>query len=101
MKKIILVLVCAIGLVGCFISDPEYGPDYKYEFTVIIKFSDSAVDTVVFGRDSFNGNEVGLYLSDRGCLTMHCGFYRTRVACDVRTFEIYDIDRKLIRNENR
>lgn len=89
-----LVLV-AVFIGGC----TEYGQDYKYTYTAKVTYTDSTVDTLVFGRESFKGNPVFVYLkvSESGvlssggtspCLMIGCGFYQKAVACGVRKYEI-------------
>jgi hypothetical protein len=99
MKKLsyIFLVLVAILFSGC----ADYGQDYKYTYTAKVTYTDSAVDTLVFGRESFKGNNVYVYLkvAENGllasggtspCLMIGCGFYEKAVACGVRKYEILD-----------
>ena len=101
-----LVLV-AVFIGGC----TEYGQDYKYTYTVKVTYTDSAVDTLVFGRESFNGNPVFVYLKvsesnllSSGCvspcLTIGCGLYQKAVTCGVRNYEIIDTVKVAMNSKN-
>ena len=105
MKKIayiiIVLLICIFF--GCISRDDycsnEHRQNYTYTYTANITYTDGSIDTLVFSRDSFNGNDVHVYLkiSENGlltsagispCLVIGCGFYERAVACGVRKYEI-------------
>ena len=94
--KTIITLLLVILLTSC----SENEPDYTYTYTAKVTYTDSAIDTLTFSRDSFKGNNVYVYLKTEGgtfaggtspCLTMSCGFYKKTIACGVRKFEILDL----------
>lgn len=98
----LFILLFVILLDGC-----KYGQDYKYTYTAKVTYTDSSVDTVVFGRESFKGNPVVVYLkvSESGvlssggtspCLMIGCGFYSTPVVCGVRKYEIISESKEAI-----
>lgn len=95
--RAILILITIISLSSC----TEYGPDYNYSYKVDVTYTDSSRDTIEFGRDSFKGNKVGVYMkiSDNGlltsssvnsCIMIGCGFYQRPVVCGVRKYEILE-----------
>lgn len=102
MKKsnsILYSVLITILLCSCI----EYGQNYNYKYKVRVTYTDSAVDTLEFNRDSFKGNKVYLYLkiSESGllssggtspCLVIGCGFYKRTIVCGVRKFEILSSD---------
>ena len=82
--------------IGC---KRKYPPDYNYQWTIKVTYTNGDIDTVECGRDSFKGNPVFLWLktSSNGalvsggttpCLFVSCGLYKSPIVCGVRKYEI-------------
>ena len=102
MKKLNYIIY-PILITILFCSCTEYGQDYNYKYKVKVTYTNSAIDTLEFNRNSFKGNKVYLYLkiSESGllssggtstCLVIGCGFYKRTIVCGVRKFEILSSD---------
>ena len=99
LSKYFLYTVLILFLYGCSV----YGEDYNYTYEVEVTYTDSSVDTLVFGRDSFKGNEVYIYLSSGsnggGCLKIGCGGYQKTIACGVRQYKIINEVKERLYND--
>jgi len=96
--KYIFYILTVILLMSCCGSSVNY----RYKYTAEVTYTDSTVDTLTFGRDSFNGNKVSHSLNTDGntaCLVIHCGAYSDPIACGVRKYVILDTKRILIKKK--
>jgi hypothetical protein len=96
-----LILIC---LSSCAY---KHAPNYHYDWTVKVTYTNSDIDTIKCGRNSFNGNEAYIFLkisepgilvtsSTAPCLVTSCGFYQDIIVCGVRKFEILSIEKTLM-----
>ncbi len=94
MKTAFLYFIGILFITSC---STKHRTDYNYQFEVRVIFTNGDIDTVYCERNSFKGNEVGIWLKTESgllqggmspTLIMQCGLYQTTLVSEVRYFNV-------------